>query len=790
MKKILLFTTMLFSSAIANAQTFGWAGSLGSGSNEEGRGVAVDASGNVYSVGYFTGSGDFDPGPGVTTLTSGGSNDVYVSKLDASGNFVWAIRMGGTGPQTGVAIALDNSGNVYITGNFNNTIDMDPGAGVVNITSLGAQDIFIGKYDPSGNHVWSKRFGSAFHEAAANITVDASGNVLTCGLFTGTTDFDPGAGTVNLTASTVSDGYISKLDANGNYVWAKQIGLSGSNTPTSIKCDGSGNIYLTGGYESTTDFDPGAGSYPITSAGSVDIFFLKLDTNGDFSWAGSMGGTSYDLGRSLAIDAGGNVVMTGEFQGTADLDPTVGVYNLTSFAIKDIFIAKFNPATATFIWSVMVGETYNDIGYSIATDASNNIYLTGDFTGTVDFDPGAGSVLLTSDGNQKDCFILKLDASGNYMWAGKFGSSFLADAAYSIYVDASTNIYTTGSYQDVVDFDPGVGTNILTSGGQVDVYVLKLEQCVAPVAPMNTTPAASLTVCGPGSTTLTASGSGTLGWYSASTGGTYLGGGTSFTTPVLSNDTVYYVQDSTCVDGPRTAVTVTFNPAMSTSVSSQTNVTCFGGIDGNAGVSVSGGTPNYSYLWTPSGGTQPVEFNMSAGTYTCTVTDAAGCTTAQIVTITEPGAIDVTTTLNGNMLSANQNGATYQWIDCLNGNAPVAGETNQTFTPQANGDYAVIVTVGPCSDTSACTNVITGIDAHDNVAFNLYPNPTNGIVTIQLNTFSPNAQIEVFNALGQMVITAKPTNTVTTVELPKENGIYLVRITCDGVSSTTRVVKE
>ena len=592
MKKIILLTSCLLGLTTIHAQTFSWAKSLGSASNEEGRGVVVDASGNVYSTGYLTGSGDFDPGPGVVTLTSAGSSDVYISKLDALGNFVWAIRMGGTGPQGASAIVLDNSGNIYITGNFNNTIDLDPGPGFAGFTSLGAQDVFIAKYDPSGNHVWSQRFGSIYHEAASDIAIDGSGNIITCGIFTGTTDFDPGAGTVNLTAVTTSDAYISKLDVNGNYVWAKQIGLNGSNVPTSLTSDAVGNIYITGYYESSTDFDPGAGTYTIPSAGLQDIFFVKLDASGAFSWAGSMGGTVADYGRSIALDAAGNVLITGEFQGTADFDPTVGVYNLTSVAVKDIFVVKFNPATASFIWAVRLGDTNNEIGYGITTDAGNNIYLTGNFIGTVDFDPGAGSVLISSNGNQRDCFILKLDASGNYMWAGGFGSASLGDDAFSICVDASTNIYTTGYYQDIVDFDPGAGTSTLTAGGQLDVFILKIQQCTPPLAPTNTTPAASLTLCGNGSTTLTASGTGTLGWYTASTGGTYLGGGANFTTPVLSSTTTYYVQDSTCSEGTRTAISVTFSPAMSSSVSSQTNVTCNADNDGTAGVSVSGGTPN------------------------------------------------------------------------------------------------------------------------------------------------------------------------------------------------------
>ncbi len=789
-RKIILFASCICSIATIHAQTFSWAKSLGSGSNEEGRGVVVDASGNVYTTGSLTGSGDFDPGPGVVTLTSAGSTDVYISKLDALGNFVWAIRMGGTGPQSALAIALDNSGNIYVTGNFNNTIDLDPGPGFAMFTSLGFQDAFVAKYDPSGNHVWSNRFGSANHEAASDIAIDGSGNVITTGVFTGTTDFDPGAGTANLIAVSSSDAYISKLDLNGNYVWAKQIVLNGSNSPTSLTADVAGNVYITGYYENAVDFDPGAGTYTITSAGMQDIFFVKLDVNGAFSWAGSMGGTVADYGRSIALDATGNVIITGEFQGTADLDPTVGVYNLTATAVKDIFVAKFNPATASFIWSVRIGDTNNDVGYGITTDANNNIYVTGDFIGTVDFDPGAGSVLISSNGNQRDCFILKLDASGNYIWAGAFGSAFLGDASFSIYVDASTTIYTTGYYQGTVDFDPGAGISDITSGGQLDVFILKIQQCSPPLAPTSTTPAASLTLCGTGSTSLTASGTGTLGWYTASTGGSYLGGGANFTTPVLSNTTTYYVQDSTCSEGTRTAITVTFSPAMSSSVSSQTNVTCNAGNNGTAGVSVSGGIPNYTYLWTPSGGTSPAAFNLNAGTYTCTVTDSAGCIQTQIVSITEPAAIDVTIQTGGNVITAIQSGATYQWIDCNNNNLPVAGEINQTYSPVINGNYAVIITMGSCSDTSICSSFTTGIPANELMQLSVYPNPSNGMVNVHLENESVNGSMEVFNATGQLVSTIQITSTNMLIDLPEAAGIYLIRMNANGKTSNVRVIKK
>lgn len=244
------------------------------------------------------------------------------------------------------------------------------------------------------------------------------------------------------------------------------------------------------------------------------------------------------------------------------------------------------------------------------------------------------------------------------------------------------------------------------------------------------------------------------------------------------------------MNGPRLAVTVTFNPAMIASLSSQTNITCFGGSDGSATVTVTGGTPNYTYAWAPSGGNSATGTGFPIGVFTCTITDAAGCTQTQSVFITQPAPIDITTTLNGNMLSSNQNGATYQWIDCLNGNAPVAGATNQSFTPSSNGDYAVIVTVGSCSDTGACTNVITGIEAAQAAAFSVFPNPANGVITIQLNSFSADAQIDIFNATGRLVVSEKPMSSTVSVELPEANGIYLVRITINGASTTRTVIKE
>ena len=203
--------------------------------------VAVDSSGNVYTTGYFYGTVDFDPGAGTANLTSQGFMDVFVSKLDSSGDYVWAKSLGGTSRNYGHSVAVDSSGNVYTTGHFDGTVDFDPGAGTTNLTASGT-DVFVSKLDSSGNYVWAKNFGSTSISHGYSVAVDSSGNVYTTGYFSGTADFDPGAGTANLTSNGNTDAFVSKLDSSGNYVWAKSFVTHPSGPMgMSVAVDTSGN---------------------------------------------------------------------------------------------------------------------------------------------------------------------------------------------------------------------------------------------------------------------------------------------------------------------------------------------------------------------------------------------------------------------------------------------------------------------------------------------------------------------------------------------------------------------
>jgi len=440
--------------------------------NDYGMSVAVDASGNIYIAGDFQGTADFDPGAGTYNLTSAGSADAYVSKLNSSGDLVWAKTFGGAGFDYGTSVAVDASGNIHTTGHFAGTADFDPGAGTTNLTSAGYDDVFVSKLNSSGDYVWAKKFGGIDYDYGLSVAVDPLGNVYTTGYFVGLADFDPGVGTTNLTSAGGSDAYVSKLNSSGDLVWAKTLEGAGFDSGASVAVDASGNVYTTGYFGGTADFDPGAGTSNLTSAGSTDAYVSKLNSSGDYVWAKKFGGIDGERGQSVAVDLSGNVYTTGFFKGTADFDPGVGTQGLTSSGSDDVFVSKLN-SSGGFEWAKKFGGDGMDWGLSVAVDSSGNVYTTGYFAGTADFDPGVGTQDLISVSNF-DVFVSKLNSLGGFEWAKQFGG-FDYDSGRSVTVDTSGNVYATGNFGSTVDFDPGVGIQNFISAGGYDVFVSKLS---------------------------------------------------------------------------------------------------------------------------------------------------------------------------------------------------------------------------------------------------------------------------------------------------------------------------
>ncbi len=240
-----------------------------------------------------------------------------------------AVQIGGSGDDSINAMAVDSSGNVYLAGSFQGTVDFDLGDGLSTLTSAGGNDAFVAKYSPSGALVWVRAGGGISSDVATSVVVDDSDNVIVGGSFSQAANF----GGTGLTSNGSTDALIWKLDSAGNTLWARGIGGTAIDETRGLDVNSTGQIAATGFFSATADFDPGAGIQNLTSAGSTDIFVLRLSTAGNLVWVRQLGGTGADRGEGIHITAAGNVTTAGSFSSTVDFNPAGGnnnVANLTS----------------------------------------------------------------------------------------------------------------------------------------------------------------------------------------------------------------------------------------------------------------------------------------------------------------------------------------------------------------------------------------------------------------------------------------------------------------------------
>ena len=396
-----------------------WIAQMGGTGDDQGNAIAVDSLGNVYTTGSFYGNADFNPDPvNAETLTAAGASDIFVSKLDSNGHYVWARHFGSNGVEDGYGIAVDKSGNVYTTGFFSNTVDFDPGPVSAPLTSSGGYDIFISKLNADGDYVWAEKMGGVSEDQGRALVLDDSGNIYTTGhfhlgRFDPAADFDPDPVSVAPMLSNGSyDVFVSKLAPDGSYVWAKNMGGPYADLGRSIAVDKTGNVYTTGYFQDTADFNPGSGSYPLIASGTNDIFVSKLDASGEFVWAEKIGGDQTAEGYAITLDDSANVFLTGSFEGIVDFNPGTGTVNLISIGNSDIFICKWDK-DAQYKWAISMGSTgsgfnRSDVGEAIALDKQGNIHTAGGFYSTVDFDPGPGTVNRYASGVSMNMFVHKM----------------------------------------------------------------------------------------------------------------------------------------------------------------------------------------------------------------------------------------------------------------------------------------------------------------------------------------------------------------------------------------------
>ncbi len=451
MKKSILLLALICSLCLLNnisyaqASNWQWAKSAGGNVLDYASSLALDASGNAYVVGTF-----FSPviAFGSNNLINAGGNDAFLVKYDASGNVLWAKSVGGISLEYGKSVAVDTSGNVYVTGDFrSHTITFDSDS----LTNVGGTDVFLAKYDATGNVLWAKSAGGTDIDAVFSVALDASGNAFVTGEFRSPTiTFD----TYTLTNVGIGNMFLAKYDASGNVLWAKSVGGLSADYGNAVALDVSGNVYVTGSFSSPVI---SFGTYTLTNVGSSDVFLAKYNTNGNVLWAKSAGGISDDYGISVALDTSGNAFVTGNFYSpNVTFDSDTLTYN-GFYGTPNGFVAKYD-TSGNVLWAKRTIGKYFYYGNSVALDVSGNAFVTG------------GAFTLT-DTVHEDIFLAKYDASGNMLWTKSVGGTSY-DNGVSVALDASGNAYVTGNfYSPTISFD----SDILTNLGSGDVFLAKLS---------------------------------------------------------------------------------------------------------------------------------------------------------------------------------------------------------------------------------------------------------------------------------------------------------------------------
>jgi hypothetical protein len=648
----------------------------------------------------------------------------------------WHAIMGDSNFETVTDITTDVNGDILSTGHYAFTVDFDPTPSVYNLTNTGSCELgdpFVQKLDKCRNLIWAKGFGSSTIDIARSIITDSLGDVYVTGYYTGVADLNPGQGSDMHPNRGSRDVFIVKLNTNGNFVWAKSIGSVQSDDVWSIAIDDSLNVVVTGTFGDTIDLDPGPAVSQFVPSGSYDIFILKLNQNGDHIWSGAIGGPNTNTAPELLTDSS-NIYIAGNFSGTADFDPGPGILNQTATGSSDAFILKLD-----YWGNVNWFQSFESSGSHYISSAAINgnlLSIAGGFSDSLDADLGAGVNYLVAQFGFAECLIT-MDLNGNLQWAHHWtGTSAPELYAYEVTIDSAGSVYLSGQFVNGGDIDPGPGvTSISTFNGALflskfnstgDFQWVKVMDAIM----WSNSIVNSVAIYGDD----IYAGCQFSGVVDIDTGPGY--------SPVSSVDTAYpdaLIMKFTQlpIQPPTPYVGTLPDSANDCSITPNTPYAYMECMDSIPGI------PDISFPITTVGTTTV--------TWTYNGYDGLSSTQTQNIII---NPINTLVSTAGNTLHANANGAIYQWLDCDSGMVAIAGETNQDYTPIASGNYAVVVTVSGCSDTSSCHSItIVGTaDLSISELVKIHPNPSNGTFHIDLTHAQKDVEISIINQLGGVVL--------------------------------------
>jgi hypothetical protein len=440
--------------------------------------VTSDAAGNSYVAGTFSGSVDFDAGSGATVRVAAGPSDISVASYAADGSFRWVYTIGGTDVDAPFNIKLAADGGLYVTGYAT--------AGAVCAGRLlpngGDRDILLMRISPTGSCDWAITVGGSGDDEGHDLAVAANGDVIVTGQFSGSVDFDPGAGASVLVSRGGLDGFVARYAADGTYRSVAQFGGPGDDAGNAVALRGDGDVIVGGAFSGTASFGSTAPVELLTSVGGLDFAVARFTPDLELEWAVSGGGQSDDIIGTGGIIVGpdGTIYLAGTFTGVANV--TAGGPVLVSRGGVDVFIAALTSAGAPTGFAGAFGGSGTESVSTFARDASGNLYLGGSFQGSVDFSLGSTAHVLNAlgTGGASDGYLLSIAPTGDFRWVNPISAAVTGDGSTSAVAGISLatdgTIWAVGQFFGLVDFDPGTGNVSRQSLGDADQFVVRFEQ--------------------------------------------------------------------------------------------------------------------------------------------------------------------------------------------------------------------------------------------------------------------------------------------------------------------------
>jgi hypothetical protein len=442
---------------------------LGGNADDFGSDVAVDGSGNAYVVGD-TESIDFPTTVGAFQESPSSFRDAFVTKLNADGStLVYSTYLGGDDIEFGKGLALDSSGNAYVTG-ATQSANFPTTTGAFQEIRQSSRDAFVTKLNTDGSDlVYSTYLGGTNNQdLGTSIAVDSAGNAYVTGS-TQSTTFPTTPDAFNTSRNSFQDAFVSKLNTDGSdLLYSTYLGGNADDVGNSIVVGSSGRAYIAGSTQST-DFPTTVGTFDRTSNSLNDVFVTKLETDGsDLVYSTYLGGNSDDFGYGIAVDSSGNAYVIGATRST-DF-PTQDPLQATLISLQDVFVTNLNADGSALVYSTYLGGDFNDLGNDIAVDTSGNAYITGttestNFPTKDAFQPEQSSL--------RDAFVAKINPSGGAILYSTYIGGTGDDSSNSIAVDTAGNAYIVGTTES--DNFPTQDPLFPNRSGASDVFVSKLD---------------------------------------------------------------------------------------------------------------------------------------------------------------------------------------------------------------------------------------------------------------------------------------------------------------------------